>query len=80
MPKNKVVTAREAVAHIRSGSVVATEGFVGNGFPEHLAIALEERFLETGEPKGLTLVYAAGQGDGKSKGLNHLAREGWSPG
>ncbi|PKL09956.1 MAG: acyl CoA:acetate/3-ketoacid CoA transferase [Spirochaetae bacterium HGW-Spirochaetae-7] len=76
MPKNKVVTAREAVAHIRSGSVVATEGFVGNGFPEHLAIALEERFLETGEPKGLTLVYAAGQGDGKSKGLNHLAREG----
>ncbi|MBU0928339.1 MAG: acyl CoA:acetate/3-ketoacid CoA transferase [Spirochaetes bacterium] len=76
MPKNKVTTAREAVSRIRSGSVVATEGFVGNGFPEHLAVALEERFDLTGEPKGLTLIYAAGQGDGKSKGLNHFAKDG----
>ena len=76
MPKNKVVTAAEAISHIRSGSVVATEGFVGNGFPEALAVALEQRFMETGEPCDLTLVYAAGQGDGKTRGLNHLAHEG----
>jgi len=76
MPKHKVVTATEAVARIPNEAVVATEGFVGNGFPEELAIALEERFMETGEPRNLTLMYAAGQGDGKDRGLNHLAHEG----
>lgn len=76
MAKNKIVTAQEAVAHIKSGSVVATEGFVGNGFPEALAVALEQRFVETQEPKDLTFIYAAGQGDGKTRGLNHLAHEG----
>ncbi|MDH7484485.1 MAG: CoA-transferase, partial [Spirochaetales bacterium] len=72
----RIVTAEEAVRHIASGTTLATEGFVGNGFPEELAIALEKRFLETGEPRGLTLIYAAGQGDGKERGLNHLAHEG----
>lgn len=72
----KIVTAEEAVRHITSGMTLATEGFVGNGFPEELAIALEKRFLETGEPRDLTLIYAAGQGDGRERGLNHLAYEG----
>ncbi|MCA9793399.1 MAG: acyl CoA:acetate/3-ketoacid CoA transferase, partial [Candidatus Eremiobacteraeota bacterium] len=76
MLKNKVVTASEAVEVIVSGDTVATGGFVGSGFAEGLAEALERRFLETGEPADLTLVYAAGQGDGKSRGLNHFAHEG----
>ena len=76
MKRGKVIDAEQAVKIIKSGDIIATGGFVGIGFPEEIAIALEKRFLETGEPKGLTLVYAAGQGDGKERGLNHLGHEG----
>ncbi len=74
--KSKIMTAKEAVDLINDGSTVATGGFVGNAHPEELTLALEKRFLEEGLPKNLILVYAAGQGDGKEKGLNHLAHEG----
>jgi propionate CoA-transferase len=73
---SKVTSAREALARVRDGDTVATTGFVGIGFAENLAVALEERFLATGGPRDLTLVYAAGQGDGKTRGLNHLGHEG----
>jgi propionate CoA-transferase len=73
--RSKVTTASEAVACIRDGDTVATGGFVGIGFAENIAIALENRFLQTAGPRDLTLVYAAGQGDGKNRGLNHLGHE-----
>jgi propionate CoA-transferase len=81
MDRGKVVTARAAVQLIHDGDTIATSGFVGIGFAENIAVALEERFLEsqrqgTPEPRGLTLVYAAGQGDGLARGLNHLGHEG----
>ncbi|MFO1415396.1 MAG: acyl CoA:acetate/3-ketoacid CoA transferase [Burkholderiales bacterium] len=80
----KIVSARQAVALIRDGDTLATTGFVGIGFAENIAVALEERFLAAqkedhdggGSPRGLTLVYAAGQGDGKERGLNHLGYPG----
>ncbi|MDO8374890.1 MAG: acyl CoA:acetate/3-ketoacid CoA transferase [Polaromonas sp.] len=80
--RNKVVSAAEAVRLIHDGDTVATGGFVGIGFAETVAVALEQGFLATqaetgtGSPSNLTLVYAAGQGDGASRGLNHLGHAG----
>ena len=74
--KGKIVSAEAAIDLIRTGDTIVTAGFIGAGFAEELAIALKEKFLKTGSPRNLTLTYPAGQGDGKTKGLNHLAIEG----
>ena len=80
----KIVSAAEAVRLIRDGDTVATGGFVGIGFPEGIAISLEEFYLcpdepgapPSAKPRNLTLVYAGGQGDGRGKGLNHFGCPG----
>ncbi len=74
--RNKVISSDDAVRVILDNDTVATGGFVGIGFPEELALALEQRFRATGSPRNLTLVFAAGQGDGDTRGLNHFAHEG----
>ncbi|SPF48321.1 Acetate CoA-transferase YdiF [Syntrophobacter sp. SbD1] len=74
--KGKIVSAEDAVSMIRDGDTIGTEGFLGAGFAEEIAIRIEDQFLSTGRPRDLTIVYAAGQGDGKDRGLNHLGHEG----
>ena len=74
--RDKVVSADEAVAIIRSGDMVATSGFVGVGTPDAIFAALEKRFLASAEPRDLGLLFAAAPGDGKDRGLNRLAHRG----
>lgn len=76
MRRVRLFSADEAVAMIENGSTIATGGFVGCAHPEFLTSALERHFLNTGAPNRLTLIYAAGQGDGAARGLNHFGHEG----
>lgn len=69
-------TADEAILLVKDGSTVVSGGFVGAAHPEGLSAAMERRFLREGSPRDLTLVFAAGQGDGKSRGLNHFGQAG----
>ncbi|MRR16244.1 MAG: acyl CoA:acetate/3-ketoacid CoA transferase [Deltaproteobacteria bacterium] len=76
MKRGKVVSLDDAIRVIRDGDTVCLDGFIGGLAPEELLIGLERRFLETGEPRNLTLVYASGVGDGRDRGANRLAHEG----
>lgn len=72
----KIITAREAADMVADGITVGCNGFMGTTFPEEIAYELENRFLETGKPRDLTLYFCAAQGDNKTKGIIHFAHEG----
>lgn len=73
---SKIVAAEEAVRLIHDGDTLICSGFGVVGVPDELAVALERRFLDTGEPRELTLMFGGGPGDGKEQGANRLAHEG----
>jgi propionate CoA-transferase len=74
--KRKVITAADAAELVNDGDMLTTSGFVGIGVPDELLAAIETRFLDSGAPRDLSLVFAAGQGDGATRGLNRLGHEG----
>lgn len=77
MEKVKVLTAEEAASLVKDNDTITTSGFVSCANAEFLNKALEKRFLETGSPKNLTLVYAASQGGTKDgRGADRYAHKG----
>jgi propionate CoA-transferase len=74
--RKKVVSASEAIVILRDGDTLCCSGFGSNGVPVELILALEKRFLETGSPRDLTLLFGGGPGDGGTGGANHLGHEG----
>lgn len=76
MKKVTILTAQEAVMRVKDGDTIATGGFVSCAIPETLSTALENRFLNTGHPKDLTLLFAAGQGHRDGTGGDHFGNEG----
>jgi len=76
MNQSKIITAEKAASLIHSNDMIVTGGFIGIGFAEALAIAIEKRFIEEGQPNNLSLFYAAGQGDANTRGLNHFGHQG----
>jgi len=70
------ITPEAAALVLSDGDTLTTGGFVGIGVAEELLLALERRFQRTGSPRDLSLLFAAGQGDGATRGLNHVAHPG----
>ncbi|EON34814.1 short-chain acyl-CoA transferase [Gordonia terrae C-6] len=72
-----MTSADAAVASIPVGATVALTG-AGGGIlePEALLAALEARFLDSGAPRDLTVVYALGMGDRNGGGTGRFAHAG----
>lgn len=77
MTRSKEMSATEAVSLIRDGDTVGLIGG-GGGLVEASLLheAVETRFLETGQPRGLTVIHALGIGDRDRRGMNRFAHEG----
>jgi propionate CoA-transferase len=76
---SKVISARQAAELIKDGATIAWTTASMTGFAEEVASAIEQRFLETGSPRNLTLTHSCGCGDypfGDVKGMNHFGHEG----
>jgi propionate CoA-transferase len=71
----EIVSAREAIGIIEDGWCIVPGGFGSCGHPDALTRALRNRFLETGEPKSLRLLFGAGPGDRRGNGADALALE-----
>jgi acyl CoA:acetate/3-ketoacid CoA transferase len=77
MSNTKFVSAAEAANLIKDGDTIAISGNgAGMISAEEIFYAIEKRFLDTGHPRGLTLVHSLGLGDRESLGTNRFAYEG----
>jgi len=74
--KNKIISASDAVALIGDNDVITTTGFVQSCIPEALHAALEQRYVQSGKPRDLTLIMCAGAGDSKGLGTGRFHHPG----
>ena len=77
MSATRFLSAEEAALMVKNGDTVAVSGNgAGMTSAEAIFASLEKRFLDTGEPRGLTLVHSLGLGDRGDLGTNRFAHEG----
>ncbi|GAC1414437.1 MAG: acyl CoA:acetate/3-ketoacid CoA transferase [Burkholderiaceae bacterium] len=72
----RIITSQQAANLIEDGMTVAASGFGGCCHPEAISSAVEARFLASGTPRHLTLLFAASTGDRKTRGMGHFGHEG----
>lgn len=73
--KTKLAKAEDLAATIQNGSTLALCGFTLMGAAEMFYRAVENRFLETGEPRDLTILHSSGHSD-RTNGIEHFAHKG----
>lgn len=73
---SKVISAAQAAALIQDGDTVAASGFGLSCWAEEMGIAIEERFMQSGAPRNLTVIHASAVGNRREKGMSHLGHEG----
>lgn len=73
----KVVTAEAAAGLIKDGVTVLVDGSGGGVNEPGLVLkALENRYLGTQKPNGLTVLHPSGMGDAQGGGIDRLAHKG----
>lgn len=73
----KIITSDEAAGYVKSGDMIGISTFGLVLYPEALTIALEKRFLATGEPKGLILWNTIGGAMGAKMGTERFGHDGF---
>lgn len=73
----KFITATEAAAMIKDNSTVGINGFISFCLADDILTEIENRYISEKHPRNISVVNVAGVGgDGKDRGMNHLAHEG----
>lgn len=77
MQRINFTDTKEAASLIKDGASIGTVGFLLTCAAEEIFMEMENRFLATGSPNNLDIMWASGVGDGQDvRGLNHLAHKG----
>jgi len=77
MRTTRFLSAADAAALVKDGDTIAISGNgAGMISAEAVFAAIEQRFLDAGHPRDLTLVHSLGLGDRGSLGTNRFAHEG----
>ncbi len=73
----RFMSARKAAELLQDGQTVLITGSGGGVMDADFVYeGIEQRFVETGKPTGLTLVHVTGIGVREGKGVNHFAHRG----
>ncbi|HOV37797.1 MAG TPA: CoA-transferase [Spirochaetales bacterium] len=74
---NKIMSAADAATLIKNNSTVLMSGHGGGVLEADFVLReIEKCYLETGEPKNLTLVHVSGVGNKNEKGVSRFAHKG----